>query len=169
MVSPPSSRMPTSNETRVRVDGFEKISAQVCPARGCAEILPRFVFNSAVRRKIRSISLRDSCSILRRCFISSFSCSCSCSIFPCKIDNEFLDYRQTFLRLALSQIQRRQQTNHRITRRHSQNISLVQFLDDIGRFESGLKFNSDHQTKTANDAHNFRKSLLNHLQFSQKE
>ena len=29
MACPPSSRMPTSNETRVRVDDFEKISAQM--------------------------------------------------------------------------------------------------------------------------------------------
>ena len=31
---PPSSWMPTSNETRVRVDDLENISAQVCPASG---------------------------------------------------------------------------------------------------------------------------------------
>jgi len=30
----PSSRMPTSNETRVRVDDFENISAQICPDSG---------------------------------------------------------------------------------------------------------------------------------------
>ena len=32
--SPPSWRMPTSNETRVRVDGFSKITARVLPASG---------------------------------------------------------------------------------------------------------------------------------------
>src|SRR4029077_6978344 len=69
MVSPPSSRIPTSNETRVRVEGLEKISAQVCPASGWAEILPRLLFTSAVLRKIRSISSRESCSILSKCLI----------------------------------------------------------------------------------------------------
>src|ERR1700758_3167368 len=69
MDSPPSSRIPTSNETRVRVDGLEKINAHVCPASGLAEILPRFVLNSAVRRNTRSISSREVCSMLSRCFI----------------------------------------------------------------------------------------------------
>jgi len=54
----------------VRVDGLEKINAHVCPASGFAEILPRFVLNSAVRRNIPSISSRDICSMLSRCFIS---------------------------------------------------------------------------------------------------
>src|SRR6266568_3079641 len=109
MVSPPSSRMPTSNETRVRVDGFEKISAQVCPAKGCAEILPRFVFNSAVRCKIRSISARESCSMLRRCFISFFLFA---SLLARKIDNQFFNQSQSFLSLIVGKIQCRQQTNH---------------------------------------------------------
>src|ERR1700740_3430816 len=34
MVWPPSSRMPTSNDTRVRVDGFSKIMASVLPPNG---------------------------------------------------------------------------------------------------------------------------------------
>src|SRR5262245_31734504 len=34
IVWPPSSRMPTSNDTRVRVDGFSKIMARVLPASG---------------------------------------------------------------------------------------------------------------------------------------
>ena len=36
---PPSSRMPTSNETRVRVDDLENISAQVWPASGCGLVM----------------------------------------------------------------------------------------------------------------------------------
>src|SRR5262245_30075649 len=40
MVWPPSSRMPTSNDTRVRVDGFSKIIASVLPASGLS--LPPF-------------------------------------------------------------------------------------------------------------------------------
>jgi hypothetical protein len=34
IVSPPSWRMPTSKETRVRVEGFSKIIASVLPASG---------------------------------------------------------------------------------------------------------------------------------------
>ncbi len=39
--SPPSWRMPTSNETRVRVLGFSKISASVLPASGRDDTPPR--------------------------------------------------------------------------------------------------------------------------------
>ena len=50
--SPPSWRMPTSNETRVRVDGFSKISARVRPASGF-DALPRgsVRFSSIGRRR----------------------------------------------------------------------------------------------------------------------
>ena len=34
IVWPPSSRMPTSNDTRVRVEGFSKIIASVLPPNG---------------------------------------------------------------------------------------------------------------------------------------
>ena len=34
IVWPPSSRMPTSNDTRVRVEGFSKIMASVLPPNG---------------------------------------------------------------------------------------------------------------------------------------
>src|SRR4029077_8151130 len=64
--------MPTSKETRVRVDGLEKSSAHVCPASGLEEIRPRFVLNSAVRRNTPSISSREICSMLSRCFICFF-------------------------------------------------------------------------------------------------
>ena len=36
--------MPTSNETRVRVDDLVKISAQVWPASGCDAWCPRSAF-----------------------------------------------------------------------------------------------------------------------------
>jgi hypothetical protein len=36
---PPSSRMPTSNDSRVRVDCLENISAHVWPASGCVFVM----------------------------------------------------------------------------------------------------------------------------------
>src|SRR6202035_3430726 len=42
--SPPSWRMPTSNETRVRVEGFSKIIASVLPSSGFGGFSPGFFF-----------------------------------------------------------------------------------------------------------------------------
>ncbi len=42
--------MPTSNDTRVRVDGFSKIIASVLPASGLCTVLPAFAA-SALRRR----------------------------------------------------------------------------------------------------------------------
>src|SRR3954465_15155187 len=61
--------MPTSKETRVRVDGFEKISAQVWPTSGCGPMWARFFFSSVVARRTARISSRENCSMLRRCFM----------------------------------------------------------------------------------------------------
>src|SRR5580704_18922066 len=98
MVSPPSSRIPTSNETRVRVDGLEKISAHVCPANGLDEILPRFVLNSAVRRNIRSISSREVCSMLSKCFIQIRILTFSPPLLLLvKIDYHLFDRVQSFI------------------------------------------------------------------------
>src|ERR1700730_17216148 len=69
MQLPPSSRMQTSNEPRVRVDGLEKIRPHVCPAKACGPINARFFFKSLVARRIEEISSGESCSMLRRCFI----------------------------------------------------------------------------------------------------
>src|SRR6266542_2766331 len=105
--SPPSSRIPTSKETRVRVDGLEKISAHVCPASGLDEILPRFVLNSAVRRKMRSISSREICSMLSKCFIGSlfflFFFLLLLLVFG-KIDYHLFDGVQSFIGFAFAQI-----------------------------------------------------------------
>src|SRR5262245_31208764 len=43
---PPSSRIPTSKLTRVRVDGLLKIIAQTWPARGRSGLDPRLFLNS---------------------------------------------------------------------------------------------------------------------------
>ena len=80
ITSPPSWRMPTSNETRVRVDGFSKISARVLPANG-REVTPparlkpeamssmrRNVAGSKSRRsrKCRDAVVRRACRMPRR-------------------------------------------------------------------------------------------------------
>jgi hypothetical protein len=49
MVEPPSWRMPTSNDTRVRVEGLSKIIASTFPASGCS-------MTPAFRRVFRSIA-----------------------------------------------------------------------------------------------------------------
>src|ERR1700722_16469762 len=66
---PPSSRMPVSNETRVRVDDLEKISAHVWPASGRAWDWPRSFLNTTASRKIFSKSARGSFSNDNKCFI----------------------------------------------------------------------------------------------------
>src|SRR6266496_1696601 len=103
--SPPSSRIPTSKETRVRVDGLEKINAHVCPANGLDEILPRFVLNSAVRRNIRSISSREVCSILSRCFICFFLFFLLFLLLLLgEISDHFFNGVQSFVGFAFAQI-----------------------------------------------------------------
>ena len=47
--SPPSWRMPTSKETRVRVDGFSKIMASVLPASGLSRPAALLVGDAALQ------------------------------------------------------------------------------------------------------------------------
>ena len=68
---PPSSRMPTSNETRVRVDDFENISAHVWPLSGCVLCAPRSFLKTFASRKMVSKSLRGNFSNDNRCFMCS--------------------------------------------------------------------------------------------------
>ena len=58
IVSPPSSRMPTSKETRVRVDGLSKIMASVRPASGFSARwrVRRSAFSRRPRRGCRGAS-----------------------------------------------------------------------------------------------------------------
>ena len=58
MASPPSWRMPTSNETRVRVDGRSKIIARVLPSSGFLFFSCAFSF--AFMATLRSSMLRSS-------------------------------------------------------------------------------------------------------------
>ena len=114
----------------MRVDGLEKINAHVCPARGFAEILPRFVLNSAVRRNTRSISSGEVCSMLSKCFISLPQiytdetqmpkeivvgsvkiCVHLWLILLRKIGNHTFNRSQAFLGFAFADVQRRQQTD----------------------------------------------------------
>ncbi len=62
--------MPASNETRVRVDDLEKISAQVWPASGCVECAPRSFLKTTASRRIFSKSARGNFSNDNRCFMS---------------------------------------------------------------------------------------------------
>src|ERR1700679_605685 len=68
---PPSSRMPVSNETRVRVDDLEKISAHVWPVSGGAACWPRSFLTTTASRKIFSKSASGSFSNDNKCFMVS--------------------------------------------------------------------------------------------------
>lgn len=65
MIDPPSSRTPTSKDTRVRVDDLVNIIAQVCPAKGRELGLPRSAlivtaeFTSSLRRSALSSSIES--------------------------------------------------------------------------------------------------------------
>jgi hypothetical protein len=67
--SPPSSRMPTSNETRVRVDDLENISAHVWPASGCVEPRPLALEHDRVAQDFFQIRAGNF-SNDNRCFMS---------------------------------------------------------------------------------------------------
>ena len=67
--SPPSSRIPTSKETRVRVEDFEKIKAQHWWRSGCEAWWPREDFIAAVSASTARISSRERDSMERRFFI----------------------------------------------------------------------------------------------------
>ena len=62
--------MPTSNETRVRVDDLENISAHVWPASGSDSCLPRSLLKTFASRKMVSKSARGNFSNDNKCFIS---------------------------------------------------------------------------------------------------
>src|ERR1700722_6344780 len=66
---PPSSRIPTSKLTRVRVDGLLKSKAQVCPPRSGSDALPRFALNwiDASSKAVNCSAVWD--LIERKCFI----------------------------------------------------------------------------------------------------
>ena len=66
--------MPTSKETRVRVEDFEKSIAQICPANGLLECRPRSFLSLTVSARIFSISARVNFSMLSRCFIAQSVC-----------------------------------------------------------------------------------------------
>ena len=65
----PSSRRPTSKDTRVRVEAFAKMSAHVWPASGMDADLPRWRFTVALDARMISMSARDKFSRLKRCFM----------------------------------------------------------------------------------------------------
>src|SRR6266446_184945 len=68
MVWPPSSRMPTSNDTRVRVDGFSKIMASVLPPSGLScPPLERAIFIALPRSRIWRSVLGSTWSRSRKC------------------------------------------------------------------------------------------------------
>src|SRR5918993_5846681 len=74
IVWPPSSRMPTSNDTRVRVEGFSKIMASVLPPNGLSWAPPfgppfsRAFFIALPRSRIWRRVFGSTWSRSRKCF-----------------------------------------------------------------------------------------------------
>src|ERR1700759_1088662 len=74
MVWPPSSRMPTSNDTRVRVEGFSKIMASVLPPNGLScPPLDRAFFIALPRSRIGRSVLGSTWSRSRKCLGSAMT------------------------------------------------------------------------------------------------
>src|SRR4029077_8359366 len=74
IVWPPSSRMPTSNDTRVRVDGFSKIMASVLPPNGLScPPLERAFFIALPRSRIWRSVLGSTWSRSRKCLGSAMT------------------------------------------------------------------------------------------------
>src|SRR5436190_7230633 len=121
---PPSSRMPTSKETRVRVEDFENISDQVCPFRGWSTLCPRVFFTSLDSRKMCSMSSRGSFSILRRCFMALGG------EFSRDIANDF----DSFVGFAFLEIQCGQKTNHLRPCGHRQQARVMQCVYKLNRW-----------------------------------
>src|SRR5437868_15313729 len=67
--SPPSSRMPTSNDTRVRVEDLENIMAQHWCRRGCFSCWPRVCFITRASANTEKLSPPVSDSSDNRCFM----------------------------------------------------------------------------------------------------
>src|SRR5688572_7690678 len=104
--SPPSSRTPTSKETRVRVDDLAKSNAHTWLASGLCWLSPRPPLNTLEFSRIVSISFRESVSKLSRCFIG-----CSPAESGRQPLNDRFEDANAFLSLVSAQVQWRQQAN----------------------------------------------------------
>src|SRR5512135_3300860 len=118
MTSPPNSRMPTSNETRVRGEDLAKSMAQTCPARGLWLWLARSRFNRAAWARIAWMSATGRVRMLKRCFMVKGKGIGRLGTAPnrpnksgSQIGHHRLEDLQGQFRLARTQIQRRQETH----------------------------------------------------------
>src|SRR5690606_5726356 len=137
IVSPPSWRMPTSKDTRVRVEGFSKIIASTLPANGFS-IAP--AFRRALRALASSIIARSSeagtaersikcliplsLAMISRCLAGRI---CSCEPF----DRRF-DALQCFARFFRRRDQRRKQADDIVTGPDAQEMLIAKSLDETG-------------------------------------
>src|SRR5690606_22366606 len=73
-VSPPSCRMPTSKDTRVRVEGFSKIMASILPASGLSAV-PALVacFRTFASSRMVRRSPAETAERSRKCFADAMS------------------------------------------------------------------------------------------------
>ncbi len=101
--NPPSSRTPTSNETRVLVEDFVKIMAHVCPAKGWEICAPRSDFSRTASSTRAEISGALSCSMESKCFI------CLGSLSGLIVREDALDDDEGFVHFLIRYIQGREQ------------------------------------------------------------
>src|SRR5512144_973390 len=138
---PPNCRIPTSNDTRVRVEGFSKIIASVRPAsRWVACLRERLIDNP--RSRIRLSVVSSSRSMSRKCLGAVIS-----RRFCRKLRASVLDDAARLLDLPLADDQRGQQAHHVVARGNGQQTSFEQ-LADHGPV-ADYAFQPEHQTHAA--------------------
>ena len=120
MTLPPSSRMPTSKLTRVRVDGLLKSKAQVCPPSSGSDALTAIRLKLDRRLQQSHQAVRPVCdSIERKCFIGSEN-------HPARHPSARMYFIQgrgqngyRFINFSSRNVERRQPANHRRPGRHA--------------------------------------------------
>src|SRR4051794_27865386 len=125
---PPSSRMPTSKETRVRVEDFEKIRAQNWPANGRCWLSPRWRLRTAVFSRMCRMSARDIFSMLNRFFISIWV---KTKGLTGQLSHHGADDADPFRGFRLLQVQRRQEANDIGAGRNGQQPRLVEVVYEL--------------------------------------
>src|SRR6478736_1891266 len=129
----PSSRMPTSNDTRVRVEGFSKIMASVLPASGWScPPLDRAFFIALPRSRIWRSVFGSTWSRSRKClgvamellggFRRSLECLCG-----------LLENRDAFVERRLVGDQRREDADDVLAGRRDQKPQRLQLVHHVAR------------------------------------
>src|SRR5882672_8152163 len=137
IVWPPSSRMPTSNDTRVRVDGFSKIMASVLPPSGLScPPLERAFFIAVPRSRIWRSVLGSTWSRSRKCLGSAMTLlgglGCTLGAGLERLGG-LLEDGDTLVERRLVGDQRREQADHVLAGDRHQHAERQQAIDHLAR------------------------------------